>query len=195
MPRVLIVDDSATIRSVVAGVLSEHGWTVEQFLKDPELQRRLIRDMNSTVVHELTHAVQGRRPPWTPGYFKNTIEAEQEAFLQETLFRLAELENDPKLTNNGHDQWMLPEAADSLDGFLSSVAGMYDKNVVIGKDPYFNAYIAAQRARWPAFRVHIYEVLAARATSSGTAKMYMDKAKAAAKEAGLPEPAALVAAR
>lgn len=171
------------------------GWTVEQFLKDPALQRQLVREMNSTVVHELTHAVQGRRPAWTPGYFKNTIEAEQEAFFQEMLFRLAELEADPSARNNGMDQWMIPDAADNLDGFLKSVAAMYEKNVVIGTDPYFNAYMAAQRARWPSFRVHMYEVLAARATSPGSAKMYQAKAAAAAKEAGLPRPAGLAASR
>lgn len=177
------------------GEILARGWTVEQFLKDPALQRKLVREMSSTVVHELTHAIQGRRPPWTPGYFKNSIEAEQEAFFQEMLFRLAELEADPAARNNGHDQWMVPDAADNLDGFLKTVAGMYEKNVVIGTDPYFNAYMAAQRARWPAFRIHIYQVLAARATSPRMAKMYMDKAAAAAKEAGLPMPAELTASR
>jgi len=170
------------------------GWTVEQFLKDPALQRQLIREMNSTVVHELTHAVQGRRPPWTKGYFKNTTEAEQEAFFREMLFRLAELERDPAARNDGHDAWMVPDAADDLDGFLKSVAEMYEKNVVVG-EPYFNAFLAEQRARWPAFRVHIYQVLAARATTPASAKMYLDKAKAAAEEAGLPAPSPLVASR
>jgi hypothetical protein len=175
--------------------ITGRGWTVEQFLKDPALQRRLIREISSTVVHELTHAVQGRRPPWTPGYFKNTIEAEQEAFFQEMLFRLAALEADPNARNNGVDRWMIPDAAESIDVFLSIVAESYPKNVVIGRDPYFNAYIAAQRARWPAYRVHIYQVLAAHAETPGSAKMYLDKAKAAAKAAGLPEPARLVASR
>ncbi|MEQ1918572.1 MAG: hypothetical protein ABL955_05185, partial [Elusimicrobiota bacterium] len=112
--------------------ITERGWTVEQFLTDPALQRQLVREMNSTIVHELTHAVQGRRPAWTPGYFKNAMEAEQEAFFQEMLFRLAELEADPSARNNGTDQWMVPDAADSIDGFLKSVAEMYEKNVVIG---------------------------------------------------------------
>lgn len=176
------------------GEVLGRGWTVEQFLKDPALQRRLIREMSSTVLHELTHAVQGRRPPWTPGYFKLTFEAEQEAFFREMLFRLAELERDPAARNNGHDQWMVPDAADDLDGFLKSVAAMYEKNVSV-PNPYFDAFLAEQRARWPAFRVHIYQVLAARAHTPASAKMYLDKAKAAAKEAGLPEPAPLVASR
>lgn len=175
--------------------VTSRGWTVEQFLKDPALQRRLIREMDSTVLHELTHAVQGRRPPWRPTYFKNSVESEQQAFLQETLYRLAQLEANPKMANNGHDQWMLVDAADDLDAFLKSVAGMYEKNVVVGTDPDYNAYFAAQRARWPAFRVHIYQVLAAHATSPRTAKMYMDKARAAAKQAGLPEPADLIVSR
>ncbi|MBI2387960.1 MAG: hypothetical protein HYV14_18390 [Elusimicrobia bacterium] len=176
------------------GEVTGRGWTVEQFLKDPALQRQLIREMSSTVLHELTHAVQGRRPPWTPGYFKLTFEAEQEAFFQEMLFRLAELERDPAARNNGHDQWMVPDAAADLDGFLKSVAAMYEKNVSV-PNPYFDAFLAEQRARWPAFRVHIYQVLAARAHTPASAKMYMDKAKAAAKEAGLPEPAPLAASR
>ncbi len=178
-----------------AGELTQRGWTTEQFLKDPALQRRLIREMSSTVLHELVHAVQGRRPPWTPGYFKNTIECEQEAFFQEMLFGLARLESDPAARNNGHDQWMVTDAAANLDGFLKSVAEMYPNNTAIGNDPYFNALMAEQHARWPAFRVHIYQVLAARAHTPISAKMYMDKAKAAAKEAGLPEPAELVASR
>ncbi len=194
-------DSYAQHENMVDGVyinqsnITERGWTVEQFMKDPALQRQLVREMNSTIVHELTHAVQGRRPAWTPGYFKNTMEAEQEAFFQEMLFRLAELEADPAARNNGTDQWMIPEAAGSIDGFLTSVAEMYEKNVFIGKDPYFNAYMAAQHARWPAYRIHIYQVLSARANSPRMAKMYMDKAKAAAKEAGLPEPVELVASR
>ena len=170
------------------------GWTVEQFLGDPALQRRLIREMSSTVVHELTHAVQGRRPPWTPGYFKLTFEAEQEAFFREMLFRLAELERDPAARNDGHDRWMVPDAADDLDGFLESVAEMYEKNVSV-PNPYFDAFLREQRERWPVFRVHMYQVLAARADTPASAKMYMDKARAAAKEAGLPEPAPLVASR
>lgn len=168
--------------------VTSRGWTIEQFLKDPALQRQLIREMNSTVLHELTHAVQGRRPPWTPGYFTNTTEAEQEAFFQEMLYRVAELERDPAARNNDHDQWMPIDAADNIDNFLKSIAAMYEKNKPIGRDPYFNAYMAAQRARWPSFRVHIYQVLASRANTPASAKMYMDKAKAAAKEAGLPVP-------
>ncbi|MCM2303707.1 MAG: hypothetical protein NDJ72_03345, partial [Elusimicrobia bacterium] len=176
------------------GEIIQRGWTVERFLAEPDLQRALIREMNSTVVHELVHAVQGRRPPWTVGYFKNSIEAEQEAFFREMLYRLAELERDPAARNDGHDRWMVPDAADDIDGFLKSVADMYEKNVVVG-DPYFADFLARQRARWPAFRVHIYRVLAARASTPASAKMYLDKAKAAAKEAGLSEPAPLVASR
>lgn len=170
------------------------GWTVEQFLKDPELQRRLIREMDATVVHELTHAVQGRRPPWTKGYFQLSTEAEQEAFLREMLYRVAELERDPAARNDGHDAWMVTSSADDLDGFLKSVADMYEDNVVVG-EPYFTKFLDAQRERWPAFRVHIYLVLSSRQDTPGMAKMYLDKAKAAAKEAGLPEPTALVASR
>ncbi len=177
-----------------AGELASRGWTREQFLKDPKLQRQLIREMSSTVVHELTHAVQGRRPPWTKGYFKNTTEAEQEAFFREMLYRVAELERDPTARNDGHDAWMVSSAADDLDGFLKSVADMYEKNVVVG-EPYFNAFLVEQRARWPAFRVHMYQVLAARAESPGMAKMYLDKAKAAAKDSGISKLAPLVETR
>jgi hypothetical protein len=180
---------------LVEDAITGRGWTIEQFLKDPELQRRLIREMDTTVLHELTHGGQGRRAPWTPGYFKKTIESEQEAFFQEMLYYVAELERDPALRINANSFWEVAAAAADMEGFLKSVAAMYPKNIVIGRDPYFNAYIAAQRARWPAFRVHIYQVLAARATSPALAKLYMDKAKAAAKAAELPEPAALVASR
>ena len=89
---------------------------------------------------------------------------------------------------------MISDAAEDLDGYLKTVAGMYEKNVVVG-DPYFKAFLDEQRARWPAFRVHAYRVLASRASTPASAKMYLDKAKAAAKEAGLSEPAPLVASR
>lgn len=172
--------------------ITGRGWTVEQVLKDPALQRRLIREMNSTVFHELVHAVQGRRPPWTKGYFKLSTEAEQEAFLRQTLFLIAELEaGEPR---NDHGRWMISDAAEDLDGYLKTVAAMYEKNVVVG-DPYFGAFLAEQRARWPAFRVHAYRVLASRASTPASAKMFMDKAKAAAEEAGLPAPAPLAASR
>lgn len=168
--------------------ITERGWTVEQFLADPALQRRLIREMESTIVHELTHAAQGRRAPWTRAYILHPVELEQEAFFQEMLYRFAELERDPAARNDGIDQWMIPEAAESIDGFLQTVAALYPDNDVLGDDQHFNSYIAAQRARWPAFRVRMYQVLAERATSSGSAKMYGKKAKAAAEEAGLPAP-------
>ncbi len=175
--------------------ITDRGWTVERFLADPSLQRRLIREMDSTVLHELTHAVQGRRPPWNPGYFTNSIEAEQEAFFQEMLYRFAALEANPAARNNGFDQWMIPDAAGNIDSFLKAVAAMYEKNTYVRNDPYFNAYIGAQRARWPEFRVHMYVVLAEHATGSGSANMYMEKARAAAKAAGLPEPPPLVVSR
>lgn len=172
--------------------ITERGWTVEQVLKDHELQRRLIREMNSTVFHELVHAVQGRRAPWTTGYFTLSTEAEQEAFLRQTLFLIAELEaGEPR---NDHGRWMISDAASDLDGYLKTVAGMYEENVVVG-DPHFKAFLAEQRARWPAFRVHAYRVLASRASTPASAKMFMDKAKAAAEEAGLPAPAPLAASR
>lgn len=175
-----------------ADEITGRGWTVEQVLEDHELQRRLIREMNSTVFHELVHAVQGRRPPWTTGHFKLSTEAEQEAFLRQTLFLIAELEaGEPR---NAHGRWMISDAAEDLDGYLKTVAGMYEKNVVVG-DPYFKAFLAEQRARWPAFRVHAYRVLASRASTPASAKMFMDKAKAAAEEAGLPAPAPLAASR
>lgn len=172
--------------------ITARGWTVEQVLKDPELQRRLIREMNATVFHELVHAVQGRRAPWTTGYFTLSTEAEQEAFLRQTLFLIAELEaGEPR---NDHGRWMISDAAGDLDGFLKTVAEMYEENKVVG-DPHFKALLEEQRARWPAFRVHAYRVLASRASTPASAKMFMDKAKAAAEEAGLPAPPPLAASR
>lgn len=47
----------------------------------------------------------------------------------------------------------------------------------------------------PAFRVYVYQLLAARTDSPGMAKIYLDKAKAAAKDSGISELAPLVETR
>jgi hypothetical protein len=167
--------------------ITSRGWTVEQVLKDPALQRKLVYEMRSTILHELVHAAQGRRAPWRKGYFTNTVSIEQEAFLYQTMFIVAELKADPKARNTGHDLWLAPSLAQDFDAFLEEVADMYENNARTG-DAGADATIARLRAEWPAYRVEIYRALAARAQGPALAKMYMDKARAAASEAGLPEP-------
>lgn len=167
--------------------ITSRGWTVEQVLKDPALQRKLVHEMRSTILHELVHAVQGRRAPWSEGYFTNTVSIEQEAFLYQTMFIVAELKADPKARNNGHDLWLAPSLAQDFDAFLEEVADLYENNARTG-DAGADATIARLRAEWPAYRVEIYRALAARAPGPALVKMYMDKARAAASEAGLPEP-------
>jgi hypothetical protein len=159
--------------------ITDRGWTVEQFFKDPTLQRRLVRESSWLIVHELVHAVQGRRPPWTAGYFSSTFEAEQEAFLRQTMYLVAQLEADPAEKNDSHHAGMLEASADDLDAYLASVAKLYPNNVSV-PNRYYDAFVAARRASWPEYRVRVYKVLAARAESPESAKMYMDKAKAAA---------------
>jgi hypothetical protein len=167
--------------------ITERGWTVENFLRDPALQRRLAREMSQTILHEFVHAVQGRRAPWKKGYFSNTVAIEQEAFLLEAMYIVAELRADPASRNDGEHSWMPITLAHDFDGFLSTIADMYEENTT-GPDEGADATIARLRAEWPAYRVEIYLVLSARAGNPASAKMYMDRARAAAAKAGLPEP-------
>ena len=104
---------------------------------------------------------------------------------------------DPAMALHGEDDDYLEAPAANLDGFLRERDGLYPKDVHVS-EPGFNAFLAGVRADMPAHRVDVYMLLAERAMKqnhAGMARIYEGKAKAAAKAAGLPEPAPLVASR
>jgi hypothetical protein len=177
--------------------IEQRGWTVDQFLKDPALQRQLVREMQSVIAHELVHAIQGRRAPWTKGYFQNAVEHEYEAFIQQHYYVYAMVKADPAMALHGEDDDYLEAPAANLEGFLRERDGLYPKDVHVS-EPGFQTYLAKVRADMPAHRVDVYMLLAERAMKQnhpGMARIYEGKAKAAAKAAGLPEPASLVVSR
>lgn len=174
--------------------ITSRGWTVEQFLRDPELQRRYVRENDDTIAHELTHAGDARRPPWSPGYFRETKEAEEHAYLQEVYYRLAAFEADPSRRRMGQDEWLVVKAGP--DGLIEHLreqlsAEPYKDNVRQGNDRAFNDYYAQKLAEWPATRIHYLLIAASRAQTPQSAKMYLDAAKKVAAEAGLPAPTPL----
>lgn len=171
--------------------ITGRGWTVERFLDDPKLQREFIRANSDTITHELTHAVQSRRAPWNPGYFRQTFEAEREAYFQEARYRIAAFLQDPAAKLDGSSVWLVLDG--DIDSYLAEMTSgpSYKDNVVQGNDPIYNRWMAEQKASFPALRVRVLLELARRAPAAGSAKMYLDKAKTAAADAGLPAPQAL----
>ncbi len=163
--------------------VTQRGWTVEQFLKDPALQRQLIREMQSVVAHELVHATQFRRAPWVKGYFRMAVEHEYEAFIRQHFYVYEMLKADPTMVLHGEDDDYLESPATDLDAFLSGRDELYPKDIHLS-EPAFQAYLAKVRAEMPAHRVDVFLLLAERAEKQnrpGLARMYKDKAAAASK--------------
>ncbi len=167
------------------------GWTVEQFLKDPALQREFVRKFQSTLAHELTHAGQGRRSPLQSDYFRPAMEHEYEAFVNELLYNHERLKADPT-ADIGGDIYHYLESLRDLAGYLRDLDGLgsYQKNVHID-NAFWRAWRADLFARWPAHRVEAYHLLALREHAAGrdrVAQKYQERAHAAAVAAGLPLP-------
>lgn len=174
------------------GEVTGRGWTVEQFLKDPALQRRLVREMASTIAHELTHEEQARMSPFHREFWdRNVMEEEYEAFLVQHDYVHAQLAADPRADLRPVDLQRYESALDDVDAFLKA----FDSNKSYAKNahrdyPRWRAFRAETMRTWPAHRVEGYLLLARRAQDGKTANMYRLKAAAAAKQAGLPAPAA-----
>lgn len=163
--------------------VTQRGWTVEQFMKDPALQRRLIREMQSVVAHELVHGTQFRRAPWVKGYFRMAVEHEYESFIRQHFYIYEMVKADPAMVLYGDDDDILESPVADLDAFLRERDEMYPKDSHVSEPP-FQAYLAKVRAEMPAHRVEVYNLLAERAEKQnrpGLARMYKDKAAAASK--------------
>lgn len=194
-------DSVAAEHVVVDGIFVDkpnvegHGWTVDDFLKDPAKQRSLVAEMEVTLAHELTHADQARRLPSglgeTADLFRRHLnfESEYEAYLNEHFYVYEQLKADPhaEITSEGMGSFL--GAMGNLDGFLKSIDGSYPQNKHIST-AYYRAYFARLHAEWPAHSVDCNMLLARRALPAmpRVAASYLAKAQEIAKNAGLPIP-------
>lgn len=170
--------------------ITGHGWTVEQFLADPALQRQLVRDMASTIAHELTHEDQGRITPLRKEFWAQyAMEDEYEAFLVQHAYVHAELAANPGVDLRDVDLTRYRAALDDVDGFLKGMDRYYPKNKLQDL-PRWREFRAKLDAGWGAHRVEGYLLLARRdaKNSPELAKIDLIKAKDAAISAGLPAP-------
>lgn len=183
-----VLDNVAVAEDQVTG----RGWSVDRFLAEPALQRRLVREMRTTVVHELTHGLQGRvsmfdRSLWT----FDVMEAEYEAFLVEHEFVHEELKADPRADLLPEDLRAYADILDDAGGWLARMDsnGAYAKNR--RRDtPRWEKFCAGVAPGWPAHRVEGYLNLARRAPDASKERAaWLAKARAAAASAGLPAPA------
>jgi len=170
--------------------IADRGWTVDQFLADPALQRRLVRETASTVAHELTHEAQARLSPFRREFWTlNVMEEEYEAFLVQHAFVHAALAVDPRAPLRAVDLDRYRAALDDLDGWLKSLDASYPQNTHYDY-PRWRGFYASVKSGWPAHRAAGYLLLARRelADSPALAAADLAKARAAAAEAGLPPP-------
>ena len=172
--------------------ITAEGWTVEQFLKDPALQRQFIAKFQSTLAHELTHAVQGRRNPFVKDYWLPAMEHEYEAFVNEHFYTHERLKADPSVELEGEDQYAYLEMLADLGAYLRGLdtLGSYEDNVH-SPDARWEKWRAELFAGWPAHRAEAYRLLALREYAAGhdlAANSYQSRARDAAQAAGLPLP-------
>lgn len=137
----------------------QRGWTVEQFLSDPAVQRTFVSDFQDSMAHELTHAAQARRALKERGHFGENSEREREAYLREHLYVHELLKQDPGAARIGGYE----EAVDDLDGYLARVLGhpLY-ANKARSEIPSVRAFLSELRGGWTAHRLEAYELLARR---------------------------------
>lgn len=171
--------------------ITAEGWTVEQFLKDPALQRAFVVKFQSTLAHELTHAVQGRRSPFVKAYWLPAMEHEYEAFVNELFYNHERLKLDPSIDLDA-DYFTYLESLADLGAFLRGLdtLGSYKDNVHVD-NAFWRAWREDLFARWPAHRVEAYHLLALREHAAGhdkAAASYQTRSIEAAKSAGLPLP-------
>ncbi len=178
---------------IASDEITARGWTVEQFLSDPALQRQFAGEFQHTFAHELMHANQSRRSIFRPGQFKAhfDLEWEYEAFIEEHFHTHERLTDDPlaELTSNTLSNYKLAIA--DLDGFLKNIRNRDGyKDLPHSKDPYFDHYFAKLRASWPAHQVEGLILLGRRAEPTdplGAAGKF-EQALALADSIGKPVP-------
>ncbi|MBI5596197.1 MAG: hypothetical protein HY928_08940, partial [Elusimicrobia bacterium] len=157
--------------------IKDHGWTLEDFLKSPDKQREIAREMAPTLAHELKHAAQARRSVFFPGKFKQAIETEHEAYIAGHMFIHARLMADPAAPLSGDDLYDYEEFLDGFDAYLKDVAEneIYSDNIALDA-PYYEALFARHRADWPKHAAEGYRLLAKR--NPAQADHYLQKAAA-----------------
>jgi|GEM_PF-2313203 len=190
-----VADYDGMLDAVLIGAdeIVSNGWTVEQFLKDPELQRRYVAEADVTFAHELTHAGQVRGSPFEPGQWGRAnanFEAEYEAYMTEHFYLHAKFAADPRsLTPLEYGQYIA--ALDGgVDAYLEAhVTPLGYPHEVHVKSASYDAYIAKVRAAWPAHVVEGYALAARRnADRPKVAAYYKRRAAAYAAAHGLPAP-------
>lgn len=178
-------------------MITDAGYTLEQFKNDPEIRRDVLVRNQDVLAHELQHAAQYRRSPLAREYYSLSVEREYEAYTTQFRYDHARLMADP-------------HAADSNDFFnyRSMIADMItylrehvDEDPTYrvlsteqrDRDPRWTAWRAELMAELPRARVEGFRQLALRYQQSNPvlSAHFMHCAREAAAEAKLPAPAPL----
>lgn len=168
------------------------GFTMEQFVNDPDVQRQVAARVHTTMLHELTHALQDRRSPLDREYYQQSMQREYEAYVNELFYIHERLKADPSTELSDDDETSYLESLSSLDSYLRGIdiRDAYRDNVHID-NARWRAWSADLAARWPAHRAEAYHLLALREHANGmrySAATYQNRAVEAAQAAGLPAP-------
>lgn len=140
-------------RAAVTG----RGISEESFLHDPAAQRAFARSFAEFFAHELTHAAQARGSILGEGSFKDTIEAEWEAYLVQHEYI--------------HEQLRLaPESVDfnSLGEYETVLDNLDEYLAEIRRSPTYKANPSVSSARWRAFIAPISAPIGPRIASRAT---------------------------
>ncbi len=172
--------------------ITDLGFTVEQFLNDPEVQRQVAGVLHSTMAHELTHAVQGRRSPLEREFYQQAMEHEYEAYVNELFYAHERLKADPSAHMTDDDMSNYLSSLADLASYLRGIdeRDAYQGNIHVDNERW-RAWHADLAARWPAHRVEGYHLLALREQAAGRARdaaRYQQRAVESAEAAGLPAP-------
>lgn len=156
--------------------LAERGWTTDAFVRSPELQRRLARELEADAARELFRMSQARANPLYDGNNLDggPIEAEQESLLFEHDYVHARLSADPRAALD-------PAALGRYETMLGSFkAGLHDHDGLaeVSRRGYWNAghyrgLFLHREFNWPEHAVEGYMLLARRATTIGERADYL----------------------
>ena len=183
-------------------VLSSHGWSADEFLRRPDWQRQLVRELQVSIAHEMVHYGQARRSLFgKETWALKSMEIEYEAYAVQSLYVHEMLKADPRADIDADPYY--DYVAELDNGLLKSLADRHDASYPQNHHvdgPRWRQFRDGLIARWPAFRVEGYMLLAERGVDAPSVKQYHEnenvseesflrKARAAAKAAGLPDPA------
>jgi hypothetical protein len=182
-------------------LIEREGWTVDEFLADPAKQRKLARDDDALVFHELVHAGQYRRRVFFPGQLDHFprqlgnylhMEMEYEAHFEEYAYIQEKLKDDPHAPLPSEARFSYEMWVTDLDDFWTNLdeSPTYRRFIHID-NAYYRDRIGRLKSRWPAMSVEGYRLLALRALPDrpDDAEDYFARARVRARLFGLPEPA------